>query len=66
MIRKSLDASSPFYMTSISFLKGEDYEGSNDASGGAVRAKNIKAVYRSHAGDLVGYGNMLSLSLIHI
>ena len=48
-------------MTSISFLKGEDYEGSNDASGGAVRAKNIKAVYRNHAGDLVGYGNMLSI-----
>lgn len=61
MIRKSLDTSSPFYMTSISFLKGEDYEGSNDASGGAVRAKNIKAVYRNHAGDLVGYGNMLSI-----
>ena len=61
MIRKSLDTSSPFYMTSISFLKGEDYEGATDASGGAVRAKNIKAVYRNQAGDLVGYGNMLSI-----
>ena len=38
-------------MTSISFLKGEDYEGATDAAGGAVRAKNIKAVYRNQAGD---------------
>ena len=40
-------------MTSISFLKGEDYEGATDAAGGACKSQNIKAVYRNQAGDLV-------------
>lgn len=55
MIRSSLDPSDEFYMASLSYLKGEDYEGSKDAGGDSVKAKNIKFMYRGTAGSGVSY-----------
>ncbi len=46
MARASLDPSSEFYMASLSYLKGEDYEGVKDVSGNYVKAKNIRSLAR--------------------
>lgn len=61
MVRKSLDPSSAFYMTSMTYLKGEDFEGVKDTTGDSVKAKNIRAVYRSTDGNDVLYGKFVGI-----
>lgn len=46
MIRSSLDPSSEFYMATLTYIKGEDYEGLTDVAGNYVKAKNIMALSR--------------------
>ncbi len=47
MVRASLtDAKPEFYMASLTYVKGEDYEGINDVSGNSVKAKNICPLIR--------------------
>jgi hypothetical protein len=64
MIRASLDPSSEFYMGSLTYIKGEDYEGRTDISGESYKAKNMRSVYRSSDGENVGYGNMLGVAAV--
>lgn len=55
MARASLDTDSEFYMASLSYLKGEDYEGNKDIAGQDPKAKYIGSVYRSAAGKNISY-----------
>jgi hypothetical protein len=50
MIAADLDADSEFYMGAVTYLKGEDYEGSTDVTGDSVKAKNIRPLYRTEKG----------------
>lgn len=67
MVRKSLDPSSEFYMASLTYIKGEDFEGVKDISGETVKAKNIRTVKRTSDGGGVGYtNNMLGVPVVRI
>lgn len=61
MVRSSLDPKAEFYMSSLTYLKGEDYSGSTDATGSFVKAKNIMAVYRQADNADVNYGAIRSM-----
>ncbi len=63
MVRAGLEPTAEFYMPSLTYIKGEDYEGSTDVTGGFVKAKNIRAVYRSRstADSNVSYGGASSM-----
>ena len=51
MARASLDPLSEFYMASLTYIKGEDYEGTQDISGNFVKAKNIITLARTSQGN---------------
>lgn len=51
MIRSSLDPVSEFYMSSLTYLKGENYEGVKDIGGNDVKAKNVYPISRLSEGD---------------
>ncbi len=61
MVRSSLEPTAEFYMSSLTYLKGEDYASSTDVTGGFVKAKNIRAIYRSTADGNVGYGGVSTM-----
>ncbi len=56
MIRSSLETNSEFYMTSLSYQKGEDKSGT-DLAGQDPKAKYIGAVFRLKDGDSIGYSS---------
>ncbi len=54
MVRASItDAKPEFYMNAVTYLKGEDFEGSTGADGSPIRAKNIGPFVRTAAGGKV-------------
>lgn len=57
MARASLDPLSEFYMASLTYLKGEDYEGLTDVSGNYVKAKNIRTLARTTEGGAAACTN---------
>lgn len=67
MVRKSLDPSSEFYMSSLTYIKGEDYEGIKDITGDSVKAKNIRTMVRTADGNSVQYtNNMLGVPVVRV
>ncbi len=65
MVRSSLDASSEFYMASLTYIKGEDYEGFTDIAGNSVKAKNVRTMVRTSDGGTVKYTtNMLGVAAV--
>jgi hypothetical protein len=46
MLRGSLEADSEFYMTALTYVKGEDFEGTKDVAGQDVKAKIIAPICR--------------------
>lgn len=67
MVRNSLDADSEFYMASITYIKGEDYDGVKDISGSPVKAKNVRTMYRKSQGSGVSYtNNMLGVPVVRV
>lgn len=63
MLRSSLDPESEFYMSAVTFVKGEDYEGTLDASGNAVKAKNVRSFARTSDGLGVANGKFVGVAL---
>ncbi|MGN1318063.1 MAG: DUF1349 domain-containing protein [Lachnospirales bacterium] len=57
MVRATLDTDSEFYMASLSYLKGEDKEGSTDIAGNAPKAKHITSVFRKATGGQISYSS---------
>ena len=67
MVRKSLDPTSEFYMASLTYIKGEDYEGIKDITGDSVKAKNIRTMVRTADGSSIGYtNNMLGIPVVRV
>lgn len=65
MVRASLDTTSEFYMPSLTYIKGEDYEGLTDIAGNGVKAKNIRTMVRTTDGGAVSYTNhMLGIAAV--
>lgn len=66
MVRASLDTDSEFYMPSLTYIKGEDYSGT-DIAGQGIKAKNIRTMYRSRTGGSIGYtNNMLGVAAVRV
>ncbi len=63
MIRGSLNTDSEFYMSSLTYLKGEDYEGITDISGNSVKAKNIRVLARKEDGSTTYYSGNTFLGI---
>lgn len=62
MFRKDLDnATSEFFMSAFSMLKGESYDGSKDVIGGSILARNIMTFARTADGNGVVEGKKLSV-----
>jgi hypothetical protein len=53
MVRASLDPEAEMYMAAVTYIKGEDYEGSTDIIGESVKAKNIRGFSRRSTGASV-------------
>lgn len=67
MVRGSLDPASEFYMPSLTYIKGEDYEGLTDIAGNGVKAKNIRTMARKTDGGNVTYtNNMLGVPAVRV
>lgn len=67
MVRGSLDPASEFYMPSLTYIKGEDYEGLTDIAGNSVKAKNIRTMARKTDGGNVTYtNNMLGIPAVRV
>lgn len=67
MVRGSLDPLSEFYMASLTYIKGEDYEGFKDIAENTVKAKNVRTMMRISEGGPVGYtNNMLGIPIVRI
>lgn len=66
MIRGSLEANSEFYMSAVTYLKGEDFEGAKDVSGNAIGARNVKTYARLANGGLIAYGKQLTVPIKRI
>lgn len=65
MVRSSLDTTSEFYMPSLTYIKGEDYEGLTDIAGNGVKAKNIRTMVRTTDGGTISYTNhMLGIAAV--
>ncbi len=65
MVRASLDTTSEFYMPSLTYIKGEDYEGLTDIASNSVKAKNIRTMVRTTDGGTVSYTNhMLGIAAV--
>lgn len=65
MVRGSLDPSSEFYMASLTYVKGEDYESMPDVAG-QNKAKNVRSLYRLSDGDMVRFGNRLGVAQVRL
>ena len=67
MIRGSLESDSEFYMPSLTYIKGEDYEGIKDITGEPVKAKNIRTIARKTNGGTISYtNNMLGVAAVRV
>ncbi|MDO5387754.1 MAG: hypothetical protein Q4F63_00815 [Clostridia bacterium] len=67
MVRGSLDEKSEFYMPSLTYIKGEDYEGLIDIAGNTTKAKNVRTMYRSTDGGSILYtNNMLGVAAVRV
>lgn len=67
MVRGSLDPESEFYMPSLTYIKGEDYEGLTDISGNGVKAKNIRTMVRkTDGGNVIYTNNMLGIATVRL
>lgn len=67
MVRASLDQTSEFYMPSLTYIKGEDYEGVIDIAGNPVKAKNVRTMARKSDGGSVSYtNNMLGVAAVRV
>ncbi|MDO4300547.1 MAG: hypothetical protein Q4D26_04040 [Clostridia bacterium] len=67
MVRGSLDPTSEFYMPSLTYIKGEDYEGLTDIAGNGIKAKNIRTMVRKTDGGNVSYTmHMLGIPAVRV
>lgn len=67
MVRASLDPTSEFYMPSLTYIKGEDYEGVTDITGSPVKARNVRTMVRKTDGGSVSYtNNMLGVAAVRV
>lgn len=65
MVRGSLSPESEMYMASLTYIKGEDYEGSVDVAGSAMKAKTIRPVTRTADGaNAIARNNMLGIAQV--
>ncbi len=65
MVRASLDGMSEFYMPSLTYIKGEDFDGFSDITGSPVKAKNVRTIARLENGSNVfNTNNMLGVAAV--
>lgn len=64
MARASLDPESECYMTAVTYIKGEDYDGQTDITGQSVKAKNIASFYRTVAGKGISLSKFMGVPVV--